>query len=108
MKKKLKNCNVCFRLTEEDKLLLQTKVKESGYSLQTFLEKLVFSDDKIFPRDEVAKLVFEINKIGVNLNQLLKLFYSTNADFDLTPFEECVEECQYLNSQIRKKILKEK
>ena len=60
-----------FRLTEDEYKIIKAKVNESGTSLQQFLLKTALEKEIIRIKD-FQMLIFQIKKIGINLNQIAK------------------------------------
>lgn len=60
-----------FRLTEEEYKIIKNKVSESGISQQQFLLKTALEKEIIHIK-EFQELIFQIKKIGVNINQIAK------------------------------------
>jgi len=55
------------------KLVTQSKLSKSGY-----IRKCIF-DKEIIVIDDLKKLVTEVNKIGVNINQIAKKINNSNG-----------------------------
>ena len=72
-----------FRLTEEEYKIIKDKVSEAGTSLQQFLLKTALEKEIIHIK-EFQELIFQIKKIGININQIAKKAHETgnvsNAD----------------------------
>lgn len=60
-----------FRLTEEEYNIIKNKVSEAGISQQQFLLKMAL-DKEIIHIKEFQELIFQIKKIGANVNQIAK------------------------------------
>lgn len=60
-----------FRLTEEEYKIIKNKVSESGTSQQQFLLKTALEKEIIHIK-EFQELIFQIKKIGVNINQIAR------------------------------------
>lgn len=60
-----------FRLTEEEYRKIKEKVEESGISQQQFLLKTALGKEIIHIK-EFQELIFQIKKIGTNVNQIAK------------------------------------
>lgn len=60
-----------FRLTEEEYSKIKEKVEESGTSQQQFLLKTALGKEIIHIK-EYQDMIFQIKKIGVNINQITK------------------------------------
>jgi len=60
-----------FRLTDEEYKIIKAKVDEAGISQQQFLLKTAL-DKEIIHIKEFQELIFQIKKIGININQIAK------------------------------------
>lgn len=60
-----------FRLTEEEYKKIKEKVEEAGTSQQQFLLKTALEKEIIHIK-EYQELIFQIKKIGVNINQIAR------------------------------------
>lgn len=60
-----------FRLTEDEYARIKEKVAEAGISQQQFLLKTAL-DKEIVRIQEYQELIFQIKKIGININQIAK------------------------------------
>lgn len=60
-----------FRLTEEEYKIIKEKVSESGISQQQFLLKTALGKEIIHIK-EFQELIFQIKKIGININQIAR------------------------------------
>lgn len=66
-----RNRAITIRLTEKELENLNQKISKSKMSKQKFFEKLI-AEKEILVIDELPKLILELNRIGINLNQLTK------------------------------------
>lgn len=60
-----------FRLTEEEYGKIKGKVSESGISQQQFLLKTALGKEIVHIK-EFQELIFQIKKIGININQIAR------------------------------------
>lgn len=60
-----------FRLTEEEYKKIKEKVTEAGISQQQFLLKTALNKEIIHIK-EYQELIFQIKKIGTNINQIAR------------------------------------
>ncbi|ATF86464.1 MobC family plasmid mobilization relaxosome protein, partial [Burkholderia gladioli] len=68
----MKKVRVHFKMTDEDKSRLEEKMERWGFdNMSEFLRCLIRSDDGLYLPTR-TQLTYEINKIGVNLNQITK------------------------------------
>ncbi len=66
-----RNKAVTIRLTEKELKNLNEKIAKSKMSKQKFFEKLI-DEKEILVIEDLPKLILELNRIGINLNQLTK------------------------------------
>lgn len=72
-----KNCSISLRLTKLEKQELKERLKESNYpKMAQYLHNLIFQGQvKVVYVDKTAEtLLIELNKIGVNINQIAHQF----------------------------------
>ena len=74
-----------FRLTEDEYSIIKDKVNESGTSQQQFLLKTALGKEIIHIK-EFQELIFQIKKIGININQITKKANETQfiSDADIS------------------------
>lgn len=74
-----KDALIQLRITEQDKIKLQEKAKEAGLSLTELVRDYILNDKtEIVPKQDIIAILYQINKIGNNINQLAK---RVNQDF---------------------------
>lgn len=66
-----RNRAITIRLTEKELENLNQKISKSKMSKQKFFEKLI-TEKEILVIEDLPKLILELNRIGINLNQLTK------------------------------------
>ena len=69
MNREKKTVEICVRVTPAEKKELQEKADTAHLSLSRYLVKSA-SDRKMFQTENIAKLIYEIRKIGINVNQI--------------------------------------
>lgn len=81
-----------FRLSEEEYEKIKTKIKDSGISQQQFLLKTALGKEIIHIK-EFQSLIFQIKKIGVNINQITKHANETGyvTETEISEVEEGVK-----------------
>lgn len=100
----VKNKKYSFRVTDDEYEKIEKKIQESKLSITEFMTKAALNQ-KIVVIDDLKELVLEVNRIGVNLNQLTKLANQGKIDAGdelATINEEMVEVWQLLRQLIRK------
>lgn len=97
-----------IRLTEEENRFISTKVAESGMTNFNAFARimLVMGEVKILNFEELRELRKEINRIGVNINQVAK---KVNEDdqASLTELSQILEFQKYLKDTINQFIQKQ-
>lgn len=68
--KETRNEVIKARITKEEKARLLKRVKLEGVSLSTYIRKSILGERIVSKTD--IQVVFELKKIGVNINQLAK------------------------------------
>ncbi len=100
-----KNKQINFRVTEKEYNRLQKLCAKSNLPISTFLIKSALNK-KIIVVNDLDKVIYELRKIGNNLNQITKLYNQRYIDFH--DFKELREEFhntwQLLNSLIQKVV----
>lgn len=78
-----------FRLTAEEYEIIKAKVQEAGISQQQFLLRTALGKEIICIK-EFQALMFQIKKIGVNVNQIAKHCNETGvvSDSELAEIKE--------------------
>ena len=80
-----RNRNVYVRYTEEEYKQLMNRIKHSGLSIQSYmikasLDKRIYGteaiDDVRGVMERLRDMDYQLNKIGVNINQIVRLAHS--------------------------------
>lgn len=81
-----------FRVNEEEKNFIDIKMKEANISnREAYLRKMAIDGAIITSNfEETKKLIFELNKIGTNINQIAHIA-NTNATIQKEEIEELKE-----------------
>lgn len=89
-----------FRLTEEEYAKVKGKVEEAGISQQQFLLKTALGKE-IIRIKEFQELIFQIKKIGININQITRHANETGivSDTELAEIKGGVEQIWLLLNQ---------
>lgn len=97
-----------IRLTEEENRFISTKVAESGMTNFNAFARimLIMGEVKILNFEELRELRKEINRIGVNINQVAK---KVNEDdqTSLTELSQILELQKYLKDTVSQFIQKQ-
>ena len=69
-----RNSTFLIRLSQKEMVALNEKVKKSGFSREKFVRKLL-SDCKVYeaPPVDFPKLIKEVNRVGSNIEQILRV-----------------------------------
>lgn len=85
MANRTRTLQIKFRVSEEERQMLETKMKQYGTdNMEAYLRKMAI-DGYVIKKDysEIKKLTAELGKIGSNINQLAKRANeSRNVDAD--------------------------
>ena len=105
MAERFKDEQISFRTTSIERDIIMQNYKASGLgSFQEFAVKIL-SDGYIINVDtsELHSYTYEINKIGVNINQIAhKINMMENDSPDLYLLKQDVEECLFLMNELAK------
>jgi hypothetical protein len=71
---------IVIRVSDEERELLQIKIKESGKKQAEYLRQAVLNK-KIINTDGIKEVVPELNRIGNNFNQLVR---NNNAGYNIS------------------------
>ncbi|WP_260447868.1 MobC family plasmid mobilization relaxosome protein [Listeria rocourtiae] len=90
-----RNIDLKFRVTEEEKTFIEMKMKEAGITnREAYLRKMAIDGAIIVSNyDETKKLTLELNKIGTNINQIVRVANTDNriSKADIKNIEEMMQ-----------------
>ena len=92
------NLRKAYRLTEEQNDELQAKVSELGMTESEFIRLLITQRPKDYPeiRQMLNSLINEVNRIGVNINEIVhnnnSMLYSDNDKTRLIAYMQRLNE----------------
>lgn len=97
-----------IRLTEEENRFISTKVAESGMTNFNAFARimLIMGEVKILNFEELRELRKEINRIGVNINQVAKKV-NEDEQASLTELSQILELQKYLKDTVSQFIQKQ-
>ena len=103
-----KRHRITIRLTDEELQKIREKAKENSTSIsdlfrQSVLGKSAMRRKQKIDCEAVKMLVYEINKIGVNLNQIAKKI-NTSRDIDIQVLEH-LRNIEYALSELLQKAI---
>jgi len=101
-----KNHKYSFRVDDKDYEKIQKNIEKSKLSITEYLTKSALNQE-ITVIEGLKDLILEVNKIGVNLNQLTKLSHQgkVNCSKELEEINrEMVEVWQLLRRLIQKQV----
>lgn len=96
-----KEVKINFRVSEYEKRLLQSKVRRSKMKLSDFCRKAVF-EKEIKHIDGLSDCVYELNKIGNNINQIA---VAANQGRDVAPTMAAIKSRMFLTLGVIDKVL---
>ena len=103
-----RNYLIKFYVDGEEKKFIIEKMKASGIkNLSAYLRKISIEGKiEIFDYSEIRKFVSEINKIGVNINQIVKRVNETKSVFreDIKDIQNKLEEIWLIQKYILSKL----
>ena len=103
MNREKKTVEICVRVTPAEKKELQEKANAAHLSLSRYLVKSA-SDRKMFQTENIARLIYEIRKIGININQIAHV--ANGQGFILQSDLASVDRQMEAVFEITKKIIK--
>ena len=103
MSQEKKTAEICVRVTPTEKKELQEKADAAHLSLSRYLVKSA-SDRKMFQTENIARLIYEIRKIGININQIAHI--ANGQGFILQSDLASVDRQMEAVFEITKKIIK--
>lgn len=99
---KLKNSEIHFRVTLEDKTIIENKAKMVGMSISEFIIDSV-KRKRIVVIDDIPKIVSDVHGAAVNINQIAKVANSQKF-VNKKNVEDLFLESQTLQNQIKELI----
>lgn len=108
---RVRNQTVRLRLSPEEKTKFLSKVAKSGLTQQEFLLSCALGKEikVVGSKEQLDQLIFEINKIGVNLNQVARRLNEGNyfgAEKELEQLKERYSESLDTMIEILEKVRK--
>ena len=103
MNREKKTVEICVRVTPTEKKELQEKADAAHLSLSRYLVKSG-SDHKMLQTQNIARLIYEIRKIGININQIAHV--ANGQGFILQSDLASVDRQMEAVFEITKKIIK--
>ena len=99
-----------LRLTEEEKEKIREKAEQASLSISDYARAVLLSTKNIRRKQKmdceaIKRLVYEINKIGVNLNQIARKI-NTSRDIDIQVLES-LRNMEYALVEILSSVRKE-
>ncbi len=89
--KNIKHNKYSFRVNNKDYEKIEKNIKKSKLSITEYMTKSALNKE-IVVIDDLKELVLEVNKIGVNINQLTKLANQGKVD--------CAGELEEINKEL--------
>lgn len=95
-----------FKVTEAELEYAKSKAASCGLSLSEFYRRLTM-DGLIVKLDtfNIKDLSNELNKIGVNINQIAKHVNEKGGEYDRQDIDNLIQEFQDMQSMIYEKVL---
>ena len=93
-----------FRIDPSENRMLKEKAKESNSSEADFLRNCILNKNTDYVlRKEVLDILYELRKIGVNINQIAHIANSTNQIMD-NKYETNYKELMKIIEELREKL----
>ena len=86
---------ITFRLSDSELQDLRSRVEKSGFNEQQFLTRAVFSK-KLIEKEYLHKLLIELRREGVNLNQIARACNSGNVAFETERIKQSIANLEKL------------
>lgn len=104
-KDRLRNKEIRFKVTDNEKQLVMDKANYCGMSVSDYMREFVKHGAIIvFNRFNIRELTEELNKIGVNINQIAKNINTRGGIYDRQDMELLMKEFQEMQQLIYSKI----
>ena len=102
-----RNNAVLVRFYDDEIALLESKAKRAGIAREQYIREAV-SNKKIheIPSADYQKFIFELRRVGQNLNRLLQIAYS-NGFLDVASINYCLDDIRSLVRNINKEFFGE-
>ena len=92
---RLRNRKLTIHLFEEELQLLETKSKEAGVSKSEYIRNMIIfgssQRNTNFSEEEAEKLIYEVGKIGNNINQIAR-YVNMQKSVDGVDMNNLIEE----------------
>ena len=93
-----------FRIDPSENKMLKQKAKESNSSEADFLRNCILNKNTDYVlRKEVLDILYELRKIGVNINQIAHIANSTNQIME-NKYETNYKELMTIIEELREKL----
>ena len=93
-----------FRIDPSENKMLKQKAKESNSSEADFLRNCILNKNTDYVlRKEILDILYELRKIGVNINQIAHIANSTNQIMD-NKYETNYKELMTIIEELREKL----
>ncbi len=93
-----------FRIDPSENRMLKEKAKESNSSEADFLRNCILNKNTDYVlRKEVLDILYELRKIGVNINQIAHIANSTNQIME-NKYETNYKELMMIIEELREKL----
>lgn len=94
---------LCIRLTEEEKTKLNELKEKTGFTYARVIRMMILNGNRTMvfrsrPSDYAPKIIRELNAIGNNLNQILRIAVINNVDTE--EIKDTVKTVEHLSKEI--------
>lgn len=91
---------ITFRLSDSELQDLRSRVEKSGFNEQQYLTRAVFSK-KLIEKESLHKLLIELRREGVNLNQIARACNSGNTSLETDRINQTITNLEKLWQSLR-------
>lgn len=99
-----KNC-LRVKVSDEELLIAKQKADYCDLSMSDFIRKQIIDGVIIkYDRLDIKTLSNELNKIGVNINQIAKCVNEKGGEYDRQDMDNLIEEFQNIQTLIYSKV----
>ena len=102
-----RNAEIHFRCTKEQRKFIKMKAKLSGKSLSDFMIESAYSSKIIYNKLDfncMKEISYEMNKIGNNINQIVKIIHEKGDAIDEQNILSIAEEVATLRDEVTERM----
>lgn len=105
MKERIRDKQLNIRLTDTEYEIVKDKAKYCGLNISDFIRKQITDGVVIkYESFDIKELANELNKIGVNINQIAKHINEKGGNFEREDMRILEEEFQKMQAEVYAKV----